>query len=569
MNTLRLMQWLVCSLAIALAAAGCATDSTSSENTGSLNLSLELADGITINEVTWTISGGDMAPMSDTIDTSAPGSTASVEVFGLPPGTGYLVELEATDETGTVMCKGDAEFDVEVGVATDVMVMLNCKRPTTLGGVRVNGKFNICAQIAKVIVSPLQTSVGNDIDLSAQGEDVEEDTIAYAWTATGGSIANASAQETTYTCEEVGEQLITISVTDDDGEYCMDDWTVSVTCVEGDGGTGGSGGDGGAGGEAGAGGEGGMGGEAGAGGEGGMGGSADPCEGVVCDATDCTEGTCNPETGLCEDENINEGGDCDGGTGTCDMGICVDKCEGVVCDEAPQCQVNACNPFTGLCETMNEEDGAACTCPTCGAEGVCMDGMCVDVSEPGIAPGAGATSWAAETGQGNDPDGCQVFVTTINNDIFLDVGINLTAESDGNNNITVSYTVTATNPLLPVLGNAAEYGNIQLFTIVDNASLANDGGVSPATLVSEATPSATGQLIGAFLSGSTLTFATPDEILEVTEELAPVSGATSVNVNWDGSFILDLTLGGMPLVTVDESVCTFNVQGDSIDFAVN
>ena len=71
MNTLRLMQWLVCSLAIALAAAGCATDSTSSENTGSLNLSLELADGITINEVAWTISGGDMEPMSGTIDTSA------------------------------------------------------------------------------------------------------------------------------------------------------------------------------------------------------------------------------------------------------------------------------------------------------------------------------------------------------------------------------------------------------------------------------------------------------------------------------------------------------------------
>ena len=112
-----------------------------------------------------------------TIDTSAQDSTASLEVFGLPPGSGYLVEFEATDETGTVMCKGDAEFEVKVGVATDVMVMINCKRPTTLGGVRVNGQFNICAQIAKVVVPPLQTSAGNDIDLFAAGAVDEKEVV--------------------------------------------------------------------------------------------------------------------------------------------------------------------------------------------------------------------------------------------------------------------------------------------------------------------------------------------------------------------------------------------------------
>ncbi|MGB5219494.1 MAG: hypothetical protein WBN60_00580, partial [Polyangiales bacterium] len=211
------------SAVVAIAFAACATDSTQSENTGSMNLNLELADGITINEVDWRLSGNDM-DMAGTIDTSAPGATASFEVFGLPPGDGYLVELSATDESGEVTCKGDAEFAVEVGVTTDVMVFLNCKRPTGLGGVRVNGKFNICAQLAKVVVSPLQTSVGNEIDLSAQGDDVEGDPIAYQWSASGGSIADPSAQDTTYTCEEVGEQIITITVSDDDGVYCMDDW---------------------------------------------------------------------------------------------------------------------------------------------------------------------------------------------------------------------------------------------------------------------------------------------------------------------------------------------------------
>jgi len=201
-----------------------------SGGTGSLNLNLELADGVVINEVAWTISGGDMDPMAGTIDTSAPGTTASVEVSGLPPGEDYLVELEATDESGQVPCEGDAEFDVEVGVVTDVMVMLNCERPTHLGGVRVNGELNFCAQIANVVVSSLQTSVGHAIDISAVGEDVEGDDISYSWTATGGSIADANAQETTYTCEVIGEHDITITVSDD--EYCMDEWTVSVTCVD-------------------------------------------------------------------------------------------------------------------------------------------------------------------------------------------------------------------------------------------------------------------------------------------------------------------------------------------------
>jgi hypothetical protein len=639
MKPIRSMQWVVCGLAMALAAAGCASDSTS-ETSGSLNLSLELAEGVTINEVSWEITGGDMDAMSGTIDTSAPGATASVEVFGLLPGDDYTVTLEATDTTGTVSCKGDADFAVEVGVATDVMVFLNCKLPSQLGGVRVNGKFNICAELAKVVVSPLQTSVGNDIDLSAEGQDAEGDAIEYAWSATGGTVADPSAQVTTYTCEEAGDQTITIQVSDDGFDYCTHEWTVAVTCVAG---------------------------------EVECTEDADCDEGEVCvdsmcvvdlectedadcdegeicvdnecvvdlectEDADCDEGEvcvdneCVVEVGCTEDADCDEGeicvnnmcvialectedADCDEGEicvdnmcvvdlectedADCDEGeVCVDNmcvvdlectedadcdegeacvdnecvavvdpCEGVDCNDNNDCTADSC--VDGDCINEPVEDGAMCACPTCGAEGVCMSGMCVEITGPTIAAGQGMTTWEAQTGQGNDPDGCQVFVTTINNDIFLDVTITAGAISDGENNIAIGYNVTATNPLLPVLGNAAEYGNIQLFTVVNNASLANDGGISPATVVSEAEPTAAGQLIGAFLDGSTLIFSTPDEIVEVLEEFEPVAGATSVGVNWDGSFILDLTLGGMPLVTVDESVCTFNVEGDDITFDVN
>ncbi len=163
---------------------------------------------------------------------------------------------------------------------TQVMVVLNCKPNEQYGGVRVNGKFNFCADLMKVVVSPLQTSVGNQIDVLAQAVDLEGDPIEYLWTGTGGSFADPSAPETTYTCEEVGDQTITITVSDDGFKYCDCSWTVDVRCVDGTGagGTGGmgaaggAGGAGGSGGTAGAGGVGGTGGTAGVGGSGGEGG---------------------------------------------------------------------------------------------------------------------------------------------------------------------------------------------------------------------------------------------------------------------------------------------------------
>jgi hypothetical protein len=222
---------MACSVGLTLALSGCASEDTSSGETGSIGLNLELATDVVINEVDYLISGNGITPVSGTIDTSAPGATASVEVFGLPPGQGYLVELSATSEDGETSCGGSAPFDVTIGVSTDVMVMLSCKRAPRYGGVRVNGKLNICADLMQAVVSPLQTSVGNDIDLSAIANDEEGDAIQYAWSGTGGNIADPNAASTTYTCSEAGEQSITIVISDDDFENCMDEWTVPVTCV--------------------------------------------------------------------------------------------------------------------------------------------------------------------------------------------------------------------------------------------------------------------------------------------------------------------------------------------------
>ncbi|MGB5500753.1 MAG: hypothetical protein WBM75_00035 [Polyangiales bacterium] len=109
--------------------AGCgASSDTSSESTSSLLLNLTIAEGVDIDEVLWTVSGGDMEDMMGTIDTSAPESTASVELFGVPEGLGYLVKSEALSALGDFFCSGSASFDVAAGVATPVDVTLSCQR---------------------------------------------------------------------------------------------------------------------------------------------------------------------------------------------------------------------------------------------------------------------------------------------------------------------------------------------------------------------------------------------------------------------------------------------------------
>ncbi|MGB5696513.1 MAG: hypothetical protein WBM46_12725 [Polyangiales bacterium] len=261
-------RWLISCLLGAFSFAGCVADTTT-KGVGGVTVELQLSDGTPIDEVSYVVTGNDMEPMSGTINTGSPGSTASVEIYGLPQGMGYVIAMTAT--AGETTCSGSAVFNVFVGQVTDVAVMLSCKPPQDLGGVRVNGKFNFCPNLPKVVVSPLQTSIGNQIDVLAQAADVEGDPIAYRWTGTGGSFADPTASVTTFTCEQLGEQTITITVSDDGFVYCDCSWTVDVTCVDGQGG----GGSGGAGGMAG---EGGTGGMAGMGGEGGMGGTG----GSIC-----------------------------------------------------------------------------------------------------------------------------------------------------------------------------------------------------------------------------------------------------------------------------------------------
>ena len=224
---------LVVCLAAALSIASCAGEASTGES-GSLSVSLQLRGGIEIDQVTWKIDRVGVAPMNGTINTSAPGSTPSVEVFGLQPGEGYSITMAATSALGEMSCGGSADFAVESGVSTHVMVLLNCEPPKVLGGVRANGEFNVCADlVVVVVVAPLQISVGDKIELLAVAEDAERDPIEYRWETTGGSFDDPTVEDPIYTCEELGNYDVSVAVSDDGFDPCTSGWTIRVTCEEG------------------------------------------------------------------------------------------------------------------------------------------------------------------------------------------------------------------------------------------------------------------------------------------------------------------------------------------------
>lgn len=212
---------------------GCSGSDESGGPSGSLDLRLELGDGSEIDELSYVITRDDMKPMSGTIDVGAPGATASLEVYGLAPDDGYQVTMMGDTTDGDYSCKGSANFAVEVGVSTPVMLFLHCKPSTRLGGVRANGELNFCAQLSKVVVSPLQTSVGSDISLSASASDLDGDEVDILWTASGGAIDEPNASDTSFRC--TGPGSYTIDVVASDNAECLDLWSVQVSCVEGSG----------------------------------------------------------------------------------------------------------------------------------------------------------------------------------------------------------------------------------------------------------------------------------------------------------------------------------------------
>ena len=235
--------------------AGCSREPSSHsdvESAGSIGLSLTAAAGVTLNSVTYNVTGNGFTK-TGAIDTSG-SPTVSGTIGGIPAGKGYTIALTAKSVEGDTFA-GSATFDVTAGTATSVTIRLNGSVKTGNGSVAVNGTINVNPRIDEVTVTPQTVFVGSSVKLLAVGSDPDAgpSPLTYYWSTTGGVIDNPTGPSATLTSATPGTFTIKLTLSDGDA---TDTATTTVTFVRpsaaggAGGGTdaGGAGGDGGAGG---------------------------------------------------------------------------------------------------------------------------------------------------------------------------------------------------------------------------------------------------------------------------------------------------------------------------------
>jgi 5'-nucleotidase len=202
------------------------------DDNGSVELALQAAPGITINTVSYNISGPNSFMKAGSIDVSQ--STTISSVIGpLPAGMGFSIMLSATSTDGNTSCGGSATFQVVAHQTSPVSVHLLCHQPPRTGSILVTGNLNFCPQIDGVSASPGEVLVGSSLVLAATAHDTDNmpAPLSYQWTASSGMLAAPAAATTSFTCTAPGPATITVTVSDGDtAPGCADTSSVTVIC---------------------------------------------------------------------------------------------------------------------------------------------------------------------------------------------------------------------------------------------------------------------------------------------------------------------------------------------------
>ena len=197
--------------------AGCTSEQVESSDTGqvgSLGVKLEVAPGVTLNSVSYSIEKGDFTK-TGTIDVGdAP--TISGTIGGIPAGNGYTITLSATsveDETGFT---GSASFDVTASETTPVTVHLKGSGASGNGSVAVNATLNVAPVVDELTVTPQSVFVGSSVTLKAVGRDPDAgpSPLSYYWSTTEGVIDNPLDPNATLTSTGPGTATVTLTISD-------------------------------------------------------------------------------------------------------------------------------------------------------------------------------------------------------------------------------------------------------------------------------------------------------------------------------------------------------------------
>ncbi|MDX2020050.1 MAG: DUF6345 domain-containing protein [Deltaproteobacteria bacterium] len=225
----------VVSLAALLSPIGCGDQPRQTPGqpgeTAALALALTLPDGSDIANVQYNIVGGLLpSPISNTIPVPQSNSKITALV-SVPAGSNYLLALFARSNTGTT-CEAEANFNIVAGQTTNVGVVLACHEGPRNGTLVINGQLDQCPVISSLSAQPISAAVGENVFLNSTASDADGDALTYAWTAIGGTLANPSAADTTFTCTSAGMAQVALTVSDG-RPACNKRESFAIDCVSG------------------------------------------------------------------------------------------------------------------------------------------------------------------------------------------------------------------------------------------------------------------------------------------------------------------------------------------------
>jgi hypothetical protein len=196
---------------------------------GTVGFKLQIAPGVTINTVNWTVTNATSGFTQSGSVNEQFSNTIQFQIGGLPAGDGYSITLTATSVDGSFTCSGSASFSVTAGMTTTVGITLACNPGAGGNGtVVVNGTTVVCANINSVSVFPLETTVNNSIVLTSTASAG----ATFAWTASAGTFNDAATANPVFTCPSApGPVTITLTVSPSAaGCTTVTSQAVTVTC---------------------------------------------------------------------------------------------------------------------------------------------------------------------------------------------------------------------------------------------------------------------------------------------------------------------------------------------------
>jgi len=237
----------ICALLALVCAVSCQRRKEELVPLGHVSASFALPDGTVVNALDYKITGGTITPLSGHLDVTKSSQTVST-IADLPAARGYLISADASSADGATTCHGQTSFDVSANLATQVALVVLCRRSLDAGegSVSVMGAFDDCPVVNAHWITGTSGALGKlvrvgvDVTDPDPADSMRPMPITYTWTvAPAGAVAflitskndpNTAASVNTqeFSCGLVGD--VTIKVEASDG-VCTKTVTIPFRCL--------------------------------------------------------------------------------------------------------------------------------------------------------------------------------------------------------------------------------------------------------------------------------------------------------------------------------------------------